>query len=122
VVSGAKGGDDGPDATEVLLQFVENYASDDPALEVIRGQCHTRRFDADEWTSMRPEVSRVVQVFGGLIRDGWFFIRPQDGPRGHCAQCDFGTVCRKGNARSPRKAERMAELGSYWSIVRPETR
>jgi len=120
LVEGARLGGDGPGPTEIVLQFIENYASDDPTVEPIRERCHSRRLDAETWTSVQPDISRVVQVFGGLIRDGWFFIRPQDGPRGHCAQCDFGNVCRKGDARAPTKAARMAQLRSYWGIVRPQ--
>jgi hypothetical protein len=122
VASAAGFGDAGSQPTEIALYFVENYASDDPSLEAIFEQCHVRRLDAETWTAAEPQISRVVQVFAGLVREGWFFIRPQEGPRGHCARCDFGTVCRKGDARAPMKAERMAALASYWGILRREPR
>jgi RecB family exonuclease len=122
VATAAALGEGGAHAAEIVVQFVENYARDDPALETIRERCHIRRLDAQAWTSMRPEISRIVQVFAGLVRDGWFFVRPQDGPRGHCARCDFPTVCRKDAARSAWKAEQAGELGAYWRIVRGEAR
>src|SRR2546428_105592 len=82
-------GGGGAAATQAIFQFVEDYLGGDPAVEEIREERLVRVFTAEEWAACRDDVERAVTTFASLIRDGWFFIRVEDGQGGHCSHCDF---------------------------------
>lgn len=108
-------------ATTAVFQFVEDYLRGDPGVDEIRRERLTRVFAAEEWAACRDDVEHAVATFAGLIRDGWFFIRVEDGQGGHCSHCDFAAVCRKNYGRLRRKpeADRTPALAGYWEIVAP---
>ncbi|TMA58418.1 MAG: hypothetical protein E6J75_05420 [Deltaproteobacteria bacterium] len=117
----ASHGTAGAAATQAIFQFVEDYLRGDPAVDEIREERLVRVFTAEEWAACRDDVERAVTTFASLIRDGWFFIRVEDGQGGHCSHCDFAWVCRKNYGRLRRKPEADCTpvLAPYWEIVAP---
>jgi ATP-dependent helicase/nuclease subunit B len=102
---------------EAAIHFVETFASEDASIETGRTRRHVRRLGAEEWDAVRERVAGVVACFAGLIHEGWFFIRPEDGQGGHCSWCDFATICRKGHGRLRDKPRQTPALEPYWDIV-----
>jgi len=52
-------------------------------------------------------LARVAALVEGIAA-GHYPIRPADGEHGHCARCEFDTMCRKGHAPSRARAARSA--------------
>jgi ATP-dependent helicase/nuclease subunit B len=100
---------------EAAFQFVENYADEDPAI----GLAHlVSSLTAEAWRACRADVEQAIGTFAGMIREGWFFIRPDDDGRGgHCRYCDFKSICRKNYGRLGRKPEAAPEAAAYWDVV-----
>jgi ATP-dependent helicase/nuclease subunit B len=107
-------------ATEMIFHFVEDYAREDPAVQGTQASRTQRRMTAAEWERAREAIGRAVRTFAGMIRDGWFFPRPDDGRGGHCRHCDFTAVCRKGHPGLTRKIQpdRTPAVQPYWDVIR----
>lgn len=105
--------------SEIVFQFVENYTLEDPSVEPIHEQHRERQLSAEKACAVRPHVEKAVKVFGALIRDGWFFIRPDESRGGLCPRCDFAAVCRKAyGVHDKSDPERTPALRSYWDVIR----
>ena len=62
---------------------------------------------AAEWEGSRGPFLKTLAGQVDAIAAGRFPIRPQDGEGGHCAWCDFPTLCRKGHGPSRARAARL---------------
>lgn len=111
-------GDTGAQATEIVFHFIENYALEDAAVDAMHDQ-HRRELSAEKARAIRPCVEQGVKVFGALIHDGWFFIRPDEGTGGLCSRCNFAAVCRKAyGIQYKSEPEYTPTLRRYWDVVR----
>jgi hypothetical protein len=106
--------------TEMIFHFVQDYAREDPAVQGTQASRTQRRMTAAEWECAREGVGAAVRTFAGMIRDGWFFPRPDDRRGGHCRHCDFAGVCRKGHPALTLKIQPdgTPAVGPYWDVIR----
>lgn len=61
-----------------------------------------------DWEKAREPFFRALAAKIEAISNGRFPILPEDGERGHCAFCDFPTLCRKSHGPSRARAARLA--------------
>jgi ATP-dependent helicase/nuclease subunit B len=106
--------------TEMIFHFVQDYAREDPAVQGTQASRTQRRMTAAEWERAREGVGGAVRTFAGMIREGWFFPRPDDRRGGHCRHCDFAGVCRKGHPALTLKIQPdgTPAVGPYWDVIR----
>ncbi len=108
-------------ATGIVFHFVESYLRHTGAVDPHADRRLQQGLSAAEAERVRDGVERTVAIFATMIRNGWFFIRPDEGRGGACTFCQLGTVCRKGYPGLRHKVAPGAvpELRPYWEVVQP---
>jgi hypothetical protein len=111
-------------AVEAIFHFIEGYLAHDTSVDQIHDRLLACRMTEAAWAAAREDVGQTLTTFTGLIREGWFFPRPDDRYGGHCSWCDFGDVCRKGypGLRQKIRPDRSPALQPYWEVVRGRSR
>jgi ATP-dependent helicase/nuclease subunit B len=108
-------------ATGVAVHFVESYLAEVETAEAGVDRHLRQELSAGEAERVRGDVERAVITFAAMMRDGWFFVRPDERQAGACSHCQLGAVCRKGHPglRDKVHGGAIPELGPYWDVVRP---